>query len=332
MPHVILKNPPGFEIDLERLRAFERGLNPRRPERSAIPAQVLGYGEISTVFAIQMEGLDGLAFKRLPIFHSDQEMTAYLAIYEEYNRLLQDEVGLCVALHGHAGFTTDTGHPVFYIIQRREAAECVGHRAIHLIPPEQVLELFRRVLDHLCRVWAFNQRQDRVQIGIDGQISNWAIQGFDPAYPALPPHPDLCYLDTSTPLFRVEGQEQLDTELFLRSAPSFLRWVLRLLFLEDVVNRYYDLHLVVVDLIANFYKEQRSELIPDLIRTANEFFAGGGAVSGIEPVSDREVAGYYREDRLIWSIYQSMRRLDRFLYSRLLRREYPYILPEAIRR
>ena len=54
----------------------------------------------------------------------------------------------------------------------------------------------------------------------------------------------------------MDGVEQLDPELFLRSAPSFLVWLLRLLFLKDVVDRYYDFHLVAVDLIANFYKEQ----------------------------------------------------------------------------
>ena len=40
--------------------------------------------------------------------------------------------------------------------------------------------------------------------------------------------------------YRIEGAEQLNAELFLRSAPSFLAWILRLLFLEDVVDRYYD--------------------------------------------------------------------------------------------
>ena len=90
-------------------------------------------------------------------------------------------------------------------------------------------------------------------------------------------------MDTSTPLFRVDGVEQLDPELFLRSAPSFMVWIIRLLFLEDVMTRYYDFRRVAMDLIANFYKEQRPELIPDLIETANEFFADEAADLGIEP-------------------------------------------------
>ena len=45
-------------IDIERLERFERGLDPAHPERSALPAVVLGYGEISTVLAIGDDGLE----------------------------------------------------------------------------------------------------------------------------------------------------------------------------------------------------------------------------------------------------------------------------------
>ena len=54
---------------------------------------------------------------------------------------------------------------------------------------------------------------------------------------------------------RRNGVEQLDTELFLRSAPAFLRWVLRLFVLQDVVERYYDVRRVIVDLVANLTRK-----------------------------------------------------------------------------
>ena len=75
---VYLQNPPGFTIAPELLLQFERGLDPSHPEQSRVPAHVLGYGEISTVFAIDVEGVRGLAFKRLPIFHTQAELTAFL--------------------------------------------------------------------------------------------------------------------------------------------------------------------------------------------------------------------------------------------------------------
>jgi hypothetical protein len=323
-----LKNPPGYTIDGEMLRAFEQGLDPAHPERSWMPARVLGYGEISTVFAI--EGMPGLAFKRLPIFETAAEMAAYETIYEAYIRALEDDAGIRTAAQGHAAFAGASGRPIFYIIQVQQPGESVGHHAMRHLDEAGVCELFRRVLAEMSKVWACNRSQERVKLALDAQVSNWAIEGFDPAQGALPPDGSLIYMDTSTPLFRVEGVEQLNPEMFLRSAPSFLRWVLRLLFMEDVVNRYYDFHRVVVDFIANFYKEQRPEVIPALVRTANAYFADA-AEPGIEPLTEKEVRDYYQEDALIWRFYLGARRIDRWLHH-LLRREYPYILPGRIRR
>lgn len=327
-----LQNPDGYQIDLDLLMEFERGLDPRYPERSKIPARVLGYGEISTVFEIQIEGLQELAFKRLPIFYAQEELAAYRVSYEEYNRVLEVEIGIRIPPHGYAFFPDDTGRPIFYIIQRQEPSSSIGHRAIHLLPQEQCPTLFKHLLRELRKVWDFNRRQDHLQVAIDGQISNWAIAGFDPGNPSIGDETAFLYMDTSTPLFRIQGEEQLDPELFLRSAPSFFRWLLRLLFLEDVINRYYDFHLVVVDALANFYKEQKPGLIPGLVHVANDFFSSEGSSLGVKPFDEREIHSYYQEDALIWTIYLSARRLDRFLHTRFLRREYPYILPGKIKR
>jgi hypothetical protein len=319
-----------LSVDLSLLTKFERELDPQYPERSRIPATVLGYGEISTVFAIQAEGLQDLAFKRLPLFNTHAEITQYRAAYDEYNRLLE-EIGLHLPEHGDACIENSSGRPVFYIVQKQLDGATICHHMLQGLPTEAVLVLIRRILQELRRVWEFNGKQDRVRVAIDGQISNWAVVGFDPQTPRLEDAP-LLYFDTSTPLFQIQGVEQLDTELFLRSAPSFLVWVLRLLFLKDVVERYYDFHRVAVDLVANFYKEQRSDLIPQVVRVVNEFFVGEGAGLGVKPISEQEVRDYYREDALIWSLYFSMRKFDRFLRLGLLHKEYPYILPEKILR
>jgi hypothetical protein len=314
------------------LQAFEEGLDPRQPERSLIPARVLGYGEISTVFAIQAEGLQGLAFKRLPLFYNQEEVEAYQAAYDAYNRLLLEKVGLRLPAFGHASLTNKAGRPIFYIVQRQLAADSIGNQALRLLPRDMITPLVRRVLQELRLVWDFNRRQARFQIGLDGQISNWSIDGFDPSNPYVNHEMTLTYLDTSTPLFRIEGKEQMDAELFLRSAPSFLVWILRLLFLQDVVDRYYDFRRVSMDLVANFYKEQRPELIPELVEVVNDFFATDAADLGLEPMTEKEVRAYYREDALIWTLYLWMRRVDRSLHTHFLRREYPYILPGKTQR
>ena len=317
---------------LDQLRVFERGLDPQEPEGSQIPATVLGYGEISTVFAVNAESLEGLAFKRMPLFRDEAEIQAYQAAYEEYCRLLQEEAGLRLPAHGFAALTSQAGRPILYIIQRRLPSASIGNQALHLLPDEMVLHLVQRVLREMLPVWEFNRRQDHVQLSLDGQISNWSIEDFDPARPSVDSDTPLLYLDTSTPLFRVDGQDRLDAEIFLRSAPSFLAWILRLLFLEDVVDRYYDLRRVAIDLVANLKKEQRGDLIPQVIDRANDFFGNEAANLEIQPIVQKEVESYYREDALIWTLYLSFRRIDRFLRAKILRRDYPYILPGKIKR
>ncbi len=169
-------------------------------------------------------------------------------------------------------------------------------------------------------------------MGFDGQISNWAVLGLDPAAPVLAGDEiELVYFDTSTPLLRREGEEQLDPELFLRSAPIFLAWLLKLLFLEDVMTRYYDFRQVAADLVANFYKEQRPELVPGLVHTVNTFFGTEFEDDTVEPITTDEVRSYYREDAWIWRSYLAARKLDRALH-RLLGRDYVYILPGRTKR
>ncbi len=52
----------------------------------------------------------------------------------------------------------------------------------------------------------------------------------------------------------------------------------------------------------------------------------------IAPVTEKEVASYYREDAMIWRVYLAFRKLDRFLHLRILGKPYVYILPEKIKR
>jgi hypothetical protein len=131
---------------------------------------------------------------------------------------------------------------------------------------------------------------------------------------------------------RLNGIEQLNAELFLRSAPPYLAWILRMLFLQDVVTRYYEPRKVTIDLIANFYKEQRPELVPELVAAANAYIKTEGADLGLAEVTEKEVSDYYREDELIWRLYLGMRRFDRFVRKKMLGMEYPYILPGKIKR
>lgn len=326
------QNPKGHWIQGDLLLEFERGLDPLHPERSAVPCHILGYGEISTVFEVDVDGLRDLAFKRMCIFETPEEARAYASIYLEYNRRLESDIGLHLPPYGYALMECAGGRPIFYITQKQLPSESVGNQALHRYSSREITTLFRLILRELHKVWHYNQTHDGFQVGIDGQISNWALEAFDPDRPPVGEAMVLLSLDTSTPLYHRQGVEQLNPELFLRSAPPYLVWILRMLFVQDVMTRYYDPRKVIVDLIANFYKEQRPELVPGLVAAANEFIGGEAPGLGIPEIRVKEVRDYYREDAIIWSLYLAMRRFDRFVRRRVLHRDYPYILPGKIKR
>ncbi len=326
------QNPRGYQVQSGLLQDFERSLDPLHPQSSRIPCHVLGYGEISTVFEIRIDGLQDLAFKRMCCFKTLDELKPYVDTYLEYNRVLESQVGLHLPPYGYAYFIRENGSPVFYIIQQQLPPASIGNQALKHLPPQQIVHLFELVLTELHKVWAFNRSHVGCQVGIDGQISNWAIEGFDAQHPGLGQEVTLLYIDTSTPLMRLAGIEQLNAELFLRSAIPYLVWILRLLFLQDVLTRYYDPRKVTIDLIANFHKEQRPELIPELVVAANAYIAGAGAGLSLDVIAEKEVSDYYREDELIWRLYLGMRRFDRFVRKKMLHLDYPYILPGKIKR
>ena len=100
------QNPQGFEVDFDMLKEFESQVDPIQPESCAIPCKVLGFGEISTIFEIQAEGMSGLAFKRMSIFEDADEMDEYLEIFQAYNRILEEDVDISLPVQGHASFVT----------------------------------------------------------------------------------------------------------------------------------------------------------------------------------------------------------------------------------
>jgi hypothetical protein len=214
------------------------------------------------------------------------------------------------------------GRPVsLYIAQEKLPADGFGHQLIHASTADELTLLIETVVAEILKIRSFNDsHRPALELAIDGQLSNWVR-------PDGQRHTALYYIDTSTPFFRINGVEQLDPELFLKSAPFFLRWILRLFFLQDVINRYYDQRQVFIDLAANLYKEQRPDLVPLVIDVINRHQTSGQA-----PLTVDEVQKYYRGDRLIWRLFLFFRRIDRWLTTQLLRRRYEFILPGKIMR
>ena len=322
-----------LDMDCDLLTRFETMLDPRHLEKVDIPARVIGYGEISTVLEIGTAGASAPAYKRVPIFRNEHEVNCYESLYREYIQTLCDHIGIQVVPSDMARIIDERhNRVVVYIVQEKLAIDSIAHKAIHHLQPQDVNRLVLAILMELSKLFDFNQRnKGTLELGIDGQISNWAIVHFNPASTVLDEKINLLYIDTSTPLMRKDCKEQVDTEPFLRSAPSFLVWLLRWFFIEDLKTRYYDFRKVTIDLIANFYKEQRPELIPGLLETVNGFFSAQIQGGEFKPLTIEEIQAYYREDVWIWRLYLAFRKVDRFLHN-LVGKYYPYILPEKIKR
>ncbi|MFQ6613205.1 MAG: DUF6206 family protein [Fidelibacterota bacterium] len=294
------------------LDQFENNLEPSDLKSSPVPAQVLGYGEISTVF--QLEEAPDWAAKRMPLFESRQAAEVYQKQYQEYCQVLR-EMGLSLPEDQTLILEPPNRPVVLYILQKTLPGDRFAHTLLHTLPPEALRTMIEAIVTALESVWNYNaEHRPEREFAIDGQLSNWVWVDNQ-----------VWYIDTSTPLYRLQGQEQLDPELFLKSAPSFLRWIIRLAFLKDVMNRYYDRRLVYIDLVANVFKEQKPELVPDLITWLND-----QCPDLKPPLIGEAVEKYYQEDKLIWALFLAFRRFDRWMTTTLFRKRYEFILPGKI--
>ncbi len=307
-----------MELDIDLLKRFEAGLNPQDIQASAIPAELVGYGEISAIFQIGDDPTT--VYKRMPLFNDRLGAEKYEAGYHEYCDLLR-QAGLHLP-DSKTAVVQAAGRPVcLYIAQEKLPSEDFGHRLIHSLHKAEVAGLFERVIGEVAKTWRFNAAHGpQLEIAVDGQISNWVLdtQRADPI---------LYYIDTSTPFIRRQGIHELDPQLILKAAPVWMRWLLEKLFVNEVLNRYYDARKNMTDLAANLIKEQCAGLVPLAVKVINRHLPAGAAALAV-----KDVESYYREDRFIWSLFLGVRRLDRWMITRLLRRRYEFILPGKIER
>ena len=309
----------------EFLQEFEDKFIPTKIDSSKI--EILGYGEISTVLAFKEEKLKHLAFKRLPIFTGKKEACDYAQIHIEYNKLLgeldievpESEV-YCVKGHNN--------RIVNYFSQQKLHKNSIGNKVINRHTKEESLILFSLILDKMMKLWYHNLNNTDLQLGLDSQISNWAVKDYQEEM-NITEDTELLFIDTSTPFIRKKGVEQMNPLLFLESAPKPMRPVLRKFFLQDIMDRYYNFRLVAIDLLANLFKEQREDLIEDCRRIAND---KARDLLGGKEISYKEIEKYYKEDKFIWQLYLGARRFDRFVKVKILKKRYEYTLPGKIKR
>ena len=304
-----------MDIDIELLKRFEQELIPHDLSRSSIPAQIIGFGEISAIFKIGRD--DTIIYKRIPIFPDFQTAESYKQMYFEYCSLIK-QAGINLP-EDDAVIIQAPGHPVvIYFVQHRFDSQFFCHNLINTLNEVETIEMLEQIMSALNRIWDFNKEQmPAIEIAIDCQLSNWV-------WVEQNGEKKLYLVDTSTPFLRKNSIEQLEVELLLKSVPVYIRWLVRMLDLDDVIGRYYDHKKVVTDLVANLYKEQRPDLIPVFLEVVNKY---------LDPeLFQKEVDKYYKEDKMIWTLFSALRKAERFLTVNLLRKRYEFILPGAIKR
>jgi len=209
-----------MKINIELLKEFERTIDTLHPETGKIPIKILGFGEISLVFEI-IGDPEQLAYKRIPIFDNEKQVRRHVWAYNEYCRILEKEIGLILPNHNVIWFLDDNGKIQFYSIQAKIDPESVGNKIIHQVSDDEVELLILLVLREIKKVWAINKEKADIEVGLDGQISNFVLMDYDSKNPAVNENSKLLYLDTSTPMLRKSGVESMEAELFLNSTPSF---------------------------------------------------------------------------------------------------------------
>jgi hypothetical protein len=320
-----------MKIDVDLLKEFERTIDTKQPEKGEIPIKILGYGEISLVFEIVGDPQQ-LAYKRIPIFDNEEQVERFIGAYNEYCRILKDDVGYNLPEHDVVWFRHEKEKIQLYCVQKKLTSDSVCNNVIHKVSDKEIETLVLLVMKEMKKVWDYSKNNEVIDLGLDGQISNFAIIDYDINNPKVSEDSKLLYFDTSTPFLRMNGEEAMDFVLLLKSAPGFLRGIIKAVYLEETVNRYYDWRKVSIDLVANFFKEQREGLVPRLIEVVNTFFKEEASEFEIDPLNFEEIEKYYKSDASMWSLFQKVRKFHRFIKTKILRKQYPFYLPGKIER
>jgi len=313
-----------IRVDIGLLEAFENQLDTTNPTGGEIRSAILGYGEISTIFLI--EAMPEVALKRMPPFSGAVEVDDYIKSIQTYCDLLREQFDIRVIENQYIKLENRFGEHILYIAQPRLSSDNIGNVLIRNCTSQQLEIILTTILEKLSNIWRWNKKNaPELLVGLDGQISNWCFESMDQGI-------DPVYFDISTPFIRNRGKEILDPEMFLKSCPPFLVWLVRWQFLQEVLDRYYDLHLVLTDLVANFYKEEKADLIPTAIDIINGHLEKTADDLDVAPLNTKEIDKYYKNDAFIWWLFLGLRRFDRFLKTKILRQKYDFILPGKINR
>ncbi len=325
------------------LARTEQLLDPADPERGA-GVTVLGYGEVSA--ALTIDGLPGLVCKRMSGFSDPDAAARYVDLVTDYLAELTS-AGIVVVPTLALPIARPAGHTVVHLVQPEQAAATVGNRLLGSTDDAGLAAAVRGTLECVATLARHTaERTDGLEVALDGQLSNWAFpcanaaadpraHPTDAASPTEPPGPTEppSLFDVGTPFMRRAGKHSMSRAYLLGPVPPGLRtYYGRKGLVEAYLDDYFVPRTVALDLLGNFHKEGRADRLPVAIDVVNQWLAEAGLPGPSAPIDLDEVATYYRKDADLLELYLRLRRMDRFVRTKVLRRPYDYLLPGRVTR
>lgn len=305
-----------------------------------LQVKILGIGEITTTIELRGEGAPrrrkpedkswvGLAIKKAPSFPDQAGAGKYRELCSEYENFLSQNLEIRTPYAEHRLMPGKGGRWLVYNLQERLPAESIACLIIQVADPENIERIFIRLLAEMRKIFVWNRSHPEYRIGFDGQIPNWSFVRFGPEHPVIEKNEPLLYLDTTTPLIRRNGAEQLDTEIFIKSIPIFLRPIVRRTLLKEVLDRYYRPRDVILDLLASLITHHRPDLAPGMVDLTNQWLQENLSELELQPYTVKEIVSYNRQDVLIWKFFRQMKRMDRLITEKILGKTYEQRLPKG---
>ncbi len=302
-------------------RRFYRELTLR--SRPPLRRDILGWGEISTVVEVAGSPFPcwrhpdtgvpmRVVYKKMPPFLDRADAEAFVRHYLEYNTVLRDGVGIAVPHFDARIVEPEPGQVFIFVIQERVDPASVGHEILRDIGPQACERLYALILREYEKLFSFNQARaaEGYQIGLDGQIPNWAVANYGGDPDALTGGERLTYLDTNVPMIRIGGQDVVSTDMYFQALPGAARWLIKRLKIDqEVMDRYFQIRIIILDFLGNLIVRHRADLVPRLIEMSNEALAGPFAEGGLAPFTLKEVQKYYRSDVATWRLWRSLKLL-----------------------
>lgn len=312
------------------LRDVEVRLDPAKPEESGL--SVLAYGEISATLLLPDRAMSGIVAKRMSGFPDVKSAAEYRDLVVRYLDLLT-EAGLRPVETLVVVVPREPQGPVVYLLQPRLRSQTLGNNLLHELPDDDLGAMIEAVLDEVRAVLECHYSGEEggspgedggLEVAVDAQLSNWSFPGAGFRSPTL--------IDIGTPFIRQRGEHGLDTRTLLAAVPPGVRsWYLWRKEGEKYMDDYFDLRLVVVDLLGNFIKENAGNRLAAGLAAVNSWLKAQGGL-GTGEVTEKEVRDYYRQDADTLQLFLRVRRADRWVRTRLLRRHYDIVLPGSVDR